>query len=188
MIELNKQQCSRLLYTNPVCILSSKYQEMNNLMVISWITPINNSGDFILSLNKKRYSSSLVLKSLNFILNVPIQGMENILLEIGKCSGESIDKLKKFKDSLKYCGLGRKEELDKDIPISIFECISHMYCEVNKVIQELDENHYILHCSIKKSFVDQNYWKGNQFIPLDSKSKPYLTFLGSQTFGYIHKN
>lgn len=183
MIQLNQQQFSRLLYTNPVCILTSNYEQENNMMIISWLTPINNSGDFVCSINKKRYTNILIEKSNHFILNVPTQGMEDLLLEIGKCSGEKVNKMKKF--NFKYCGLGRNKDLDKDLPYSISECISHMYCMINKRI-EIDEHHYLLYCSIKIAFVDQNYWKNNQFIPLND-SKPYLTFFGSQTFGYITK-
>lgn len=42
--EVRPAQMSRLLYTNPVCILSSCNGGVRNLMTISWITPIDNHG------------------------------------------------------------------------------------------------------------------------------------------------
>jgi hypothetical protein len=64
--KLNRQQFSRLLYTNPVCILTSFCEEKTNMMIISWLTPINNTGDFICSMKRTRYSASLVLKQKEF--------------------------------------------------------------------------------------------------------------------------
>ena len=47
--EVRPAQMSRLLYTNPVCILSSCDGAARNLMTISWITPIDNHGRMSLS-------------------------------------------------------------------------------------------------------------------------------------------
>ena len=43
--EVKAAQFSRLLYTNPVCILSSCNERLQrNLMTISWLTPLDNQG------------------------------------------------------------------------------------------------------------------------------------------------
>jgi hypothetical protein len=48
VVEVNRMFLSRLLYSNPVCLLSTLPR---NIMTISWLTPINNQvcliiGDF----------------------------------------------------------------------------------------------------------------------------------------------
>ena len=78
-----KQLLSRFLYPNPVCMLTSSHMGKQNVMVISWLTPINNDvcsfhsnpsfvssdmpkGDFICSMNVGRHSASLVLGARRF--------------------------------------------------------------------------------------------------------------------------
>jgi flavin reductase (DIM6/NTAB) family NADH-FMN oxidoreductase RutF len=80
-IKLEKEQFSRLLYPNPVCLLTSYSKEFDkhNIMTISWLTAIDNDGRFLCSMNQKRSSAELVLKSKQFILNVPIKGMESLV-------------------------------------------------------------------------------------------------------------
>ena len=109
------KEFSRLLYPNPVCFLSTRQcspESMlmdtsaannkgdvakENVMVLSWLTPTNNSGRFMFSINKKRYSASLLAPvtcdtntfevGIEFTLSVPVQGMEQMVLDVGSISG-----------------------------------------------------------------------------------------------------
>ena len=96
-----------------------------NVMILSWLTPTNNQGRFMFSINKARYSASLLAPSnttrpndngntisercmkrryspatdsdyntfnnyqtgIEFALSVPVQGMEEIVLDVGSISG-----------------------------------------------------------------------------------------------------
>jgi hypothetical protein len=61
---------SRILYTNPVCFLSTTVnhheQETDsivvrrNVMVVSWLTATNNTGRFMMSLNKRRHTATVL--------------------------------------------------------------------------------------------------------------------------------
>jgi hypothetical protein len=61
---------SRPLYPNPVCFLCFSHddhdraisgkKEEGNVMVVSWLTAINNGGKFIMSLNKRRHTAQLL--------------------------------------------------------------------------------------------------------------------------------
>ena len=110
------KEFSRLLYPNPVCFLSTRQcspESMlmdtstsaannkgdvakENVMVLSWLTPTNNSGRFMFSINKKRYSASLLAPTytntfevgVEFTLSVPVQGMEQMVLDVGSISGQ----------------------------------------------------------------------------------------------------
>jgi hypothetical protein len=70
-----RQMLSRLLYANPVCILttsslcaakdndssmSDKVSSFNkdNAMVVTWLTPVDNNANIFLSINSKRYTMS----------------------------------------------------------------------------------------------------------------------------------
>ena len=85
---------SRLLYANPVSILTTADdgRRRHNAMVVSWLTPINNHGVFLMSINKQRFSATLLLQRRSFCLSAAIHGMESVLLAIGRCHGHSIDK------------------------------------------------------------------------------------------------
>ena len=42
VLHVDKMMFSRLLYTNPVCLLTTNNGTKKNVMTISWLTPINN--------------------------------------------------------------------------------------------------------------------------------------------------
>ena len=140
------KEFSRLLYPSPVCLLSTTSGEKNNsdvkednVMVLSWLTPTNNEGRFMFSINKSRYSALLLVPSLSditittadercskkrsysktetdtkggsniyannyqvgieFALSIPVQGMEQMVLDIGSISGRFGTKFPSTKQS-----------------------------------------------------------------------------------------
>ena len=90
---------SRLLYTNPVCFLTTVDAKhgRHNSMVISWLTPINNHGVFIMAVNKMRCTASLLLERRSFGLSVAVRGQEAALLAVGRCHGHNVDKFAALK-------------------------------------------------------------------------------------------
>jgi flavin reductase (DIM6/NTAB) family NADH-FMN oxidoreductase RutF len=91
-IELTEpKQFSRLLYTNPVCFLSTVSNDDNkrNVMVISWLSATNNEGRFMASMNKRRHTASVLLSGVSeFCLSVPVEGMETLVRGVGGISGQ----------------------------------------------------------------------------------------------------
>lgn len=120
-VELKEaKQFSRLLYTNPVCFLctwtqppghnpnatstakedaSANYSAeglqtvtTQNVMVLSWLTATNNHGRFMFSINRRRFSASLLYDKFSctngcdFVLCVPVQGMEELVRNVGSVS------------------------------------------------------------------------------------------------------
>ena len=132
---------SRLLYTNPVCLLatvrnsktnanpfeslgaaseSSSHREpqspTRNVMVISWLTAMNNSGKFIMSVNKNRHTASVLVPNQNimnddveFVLCVPVAGMEDLVRNVGRTSGRW-GKSKFPSDRMEQCSSGDGDE------------------------------------------------------------------------------
>ena len=121
---LDTKSFSRVLYTNPVCFLCTVYNccqnessqdssvlPRRNVMVVSWLTATNNTGRFLMSINKRRYTAKilttfakgcngsgngssasasdddLALYGADFVLCVPVKGMEDLVLNVGKASG-----------------------------------------------------------------------------------------------------
>ncbi|KAJ3097505.1 hypothetical protein HK100_005343 [Physocladia obscura] len=106
--QLDNHMLSRLLYANPVCLLttSSIILRRRNVMTISWLTAIDNHGHFICSMNANR-TSATILKAQNqhntavgsaenastvgalFVLNVPTSDTTQLVASIGSTSGRS---------------------------------------------------------------------------------------------------
>ena len=69
-----------------------------NVMVLSWLTATNNSGRFVFSINRGRHSATNVVPidessgkartGVDFVLSIPVQGMEQLVLDVGGTSGK----------------------------------------------------------------------------------------------------
>lgn len=86
------KELSRLLYPNPVCFLcTGDGVDNSNVMVLSWLTATNNEGRFLFSIHKHRHSAGLLLRKHHsdeeFVLSVPVHGMEKLLCQVGSVSG-----------------------------------------------------------------------------------------------------
>jgi flavin reductase (DIM6/NTAB) family NADH-FMN oxidoreductase RutF len=58
------RQWSRLLYTNPVCFLgTTDAKNQHHVMVVTWLTATNNDGHFVMSLNRRRHTVSVLLEN-----------------------------------------------------------------------------------------------------------------------------
>lgn len=102
-----KQMLSRLLYPNPVCMLSTPAHVNTggpNVMTISWLTPLNNFALILLSVNAKRHTATKLQACPEFVLNIPAHGFEETVLAIGKNTGADGDKFEKL--GIATCGPG----------------------------------------------------------------------------------
>ena len=57
-----------------------------NVMILSWMTATNNLGRFVFSLNQRRHTAKAITsktKHVEFVLSVPVQGMEELVLNVG---------------------------------------------------------------------------------------------------------
>ncbi|EOD36684.1 hypothetical protein EMIHUDRAFT_200833 [Emiliania huxleyi CCMP1516] len=163
---------SRLLYANPVSILTTADdgRRRHNAMVVSWLTPINNHGVFLMSINKQRFSATLLLQRRSFCLSAAIHGMESVLLAIGRCHGHSIDK---------FATLGLAKVL------SVADSVE---CGPGDA-EAADSCHHIVTARVTSARVSRAHWNGRQFCAARGgasflESRPALSFLGSQTFAY----
>nr|CAG4716880.1 unnamed protein product [Naegleria fowleri] len=190
---------SRLLYTNPVCLLTSSFNNQRNIMTITWLTPVDNSGHFVCSMNTARHSASLVLPSMKFALNVPTIELENTVLAVGGCSGRAVDKFAKFVNCEEDASDEENHSQRKPLSLITYnienhgsfycflECCAHMCCVVEKELERICPNHHLFYCIVVAGFVKQGYWKdGKMFISNNEfVCPPYLTFVGSQQFAKV---
>lgn len=260
----DQKSFSRILYTNPVCFLSTTYPQKSeskeeevhscnsstiihkrNVMVVSWLTATNNLGRFMMSINKRRFTASILIElcqndnscAAEFVLSVPVKGMEDLVLNVGKTSGRwtggkfpldhgnrhcdlvcgdeetdmhhTVDKRlriqnktkkkKRFENGihgLKAVRLGSSSmapEEDHDL-FAIQGTVAHLHCKVYRIVdgvdgKAIDEDHHLILAEVMDAHVRKDYWNAEkrQFRVAAGQDEiqPYLTFLGSQSFGYV---
>jgi len=212
---------ARLLYTNPVSFLtasSPQNQNQKNVMVLSWLTATNNDGQFMFSLNKRRHTASILHEGALFTLSIPVQGMEELVRNVGSVSGRFGSKFPsdniKHKASLSTKATGveapkskrQKKKLLRQgegvpqlesVPIvdnqhhqlfAIRGTVARMVCRVNRILEgAIDSEHLLVLAVTHRALVRTDYWDQEKvlFRPMLADTAPYLTFFGSQTFGYV---
>nr|KAJ3419837.1 hypothetical protein HK105_006433 [Polyrhizophydium stewartii] len=225
---------SRLLYPNPVCLLSTwresagndldvvpPTQPSRNIMTISWLTPLNNHasrllplslGLFICSMNSGRYSRTLVQANRRFILSVITDGMQDLTVQIGSCTGGSLaDGIDKFEHlGIQVCRPGGAEShghsgaavpsaeqgsrrrprqgraQDPLSTVAALPAVAVRGCASHIACTVVDETewdgHAVMTCRMDAAWADERYWNGKQFIQTDSSVPALLTFLGTKRF------
>ena len=204
-----KRDFSRLLYANPVCFLATRRPDGDgsgaNVMTLSWLTCVNNSGLFMFSSNKRRFTAACLLACPEMVLSVPCSGMEALVLAVGKASGRNGDKL----EQLRSAGLAidstatshrhgpleqSSDELATLSSLPLLEAsvganplgavrgtVAWMRATVLS-IGEADADHHLVMAQIQSAAVYPHYWNGKHFAPKPgTNAPPYLAFLGSQT-------
>jgi flavin reductase (DIM6/NTAB) family NADH-FMN oxidoreductase RutF len=185
---------SRILYPNPVCLLTtspspdSSQHQYDNVMILSWLTPVDNHGSFMFSINKSRFTTTRLVggTSTKFCLSIPTKGMESLLLQIGSCSGFKLNKFTELEI--------KQKNLIQDWPPVIDHCAAYLACRVHGIFPSPQDDHFMISATIIYAKVLESYWQdGKTFSPTISSSNnvnenpPILTFLGSQTFGYVNR-
>jgi flavin reductase (DIM6/NTAB) family NADH-FMN oxidoreductase RutF len=82
----------------------------------------------------------------------------------------------------------RLESYDSPLLFAIKGTIAHLQCRVAHVYEHaIDVEHLLVLAQVERAWVRSDYWNGakNVFGPVSETASPYLTFLGSQTFGYV---
>jgi len=52
---------------------------------------------------------------------------------------------------------------------------------------DVDDDYHLIFAKAVDAYCDRRYWDAakKRFCPQSKSTKPFLTFLGSQTFGYV---
>lgn len=183
---------SRLLYPNPVCFLVTTDPPNDrdgrnsgcNVMVVSWLTAVNNNGQVLLSINKRRHTARCLACHPTFVLCVPVAGMEPRVLSVGKCSGRRGDKLAWLQLPMVPLGGEAQAQEQSASLLAVQGTVAHLLCEQQQLL-EADGEHHLVVATVSRAWVREDYWDGKCFAPVSPSAPPYLTFFGSQRFGYV---
>lgn len=125
-----------LLYPCPVTLVTSSYQDKDNIITISWAGIASSSPEFVtISIKPNRYSYNLIKNSMCFCINI----ITNDLLEkadyCGSYSGE-------FRDKFSDCHFNKLPGKQINVPM-IAECPVNIECRVFEII-ELGSHHLFI--------------------------------------------
>ncbi|RKO92592.1 hypothetical protein BDK51DRAFT_41509 [Blyttiomyces helicus] len=217
VIKVPKHLLARLLYANPVCLLTtvaraddSSYRR--NVMTISWLTPIDNDVRILFPWFGGPPSSNDCGFESMFVLNVPVQGMEDLIVSIGGCTGREVgDKFDHLQ--IPSCSPGWADQAwppsdptpippqapssprsrrprpptapPRPATIAIGTgCVAHLVCRIEERQQR--RGHSVFFSKIEEGFVRASYWDGRNFAGRGEADAPYLSFLGTKRFASVN--
>lgn len=170
---LTKYTGELLLAPCPTVLVTSKYNNNENVLTVSWAGIASSHPEYVtISINPKRYSYLLISKSKKFCINIPDSNLVNAIDFCGNNSGKEIDKFSVCRFSKKYIS---------DY-ILIEQCKMQILCNVIKII-ELGSHHlFIAKVEEKYINVDPNDNIYNSLNPV-AYFRPYYYKLEKHNIG-----
>lgn len=116
------------LYPVPVTLVSCAYEDMENILTVSWTGIMNSHPPMIyISIRPERFSYTLLEKSRRFCLNIPSVSMLKEVDFCGNVSGSGYDKAEVCRFDL--------ITLVEGYPKAIQQCKQHLFCDVIDVLK-----------------------------------------------------
>lgn len=133
---LDPRQALRLLSPGPVTLLTSQYRGQPNVMAVAWAAPVSLDPSLIgVAIHPGRLTHEFVLKSEQFVLNVPSLEIITATHRCGMISGREGDK---------FAATGLTLELATEVdPPLIAECLAHIECGVVERVRLGDHDFFV---------------------------------------------
>lgn len=92
--EVSLDLATRLINHGPVVLISSRYDEKVNVTPVAWHMPVSKKPPVIaLEIGKSHFIFECIVKSRNFVINIPSKNLAEKIVKCGSCSGRDVDKL-----------------------------------------------------------------------------------------------
>lgn len=112
-----------LLEPGPVVLLTTAGKNRQNVMTLSWHTMLEFEPPLVgCVVSNRNFSFELLKKSRQCVINIPTVDIADKVVACGNCSGDTIDKFKKF-------SLNTKPSSMVSAPL-IEECYANLECQV----------------------------------------------------------
>lgn len=111
------------LEPGPVVLLSSRWQDQDNIMTLGWHTILEFTPSLVgCMISAGNASFSRIRQSGECVINLPEAALIDTVARIGNCTGDEVDKFSQF-------GL-TKEQSEKVSAPSVKECFAHFECRL----------------------------------------------------------
>lgn len=88
----------RLLEPGPVVLVTTAHKGKANIMTMSWHTMMEFEPPLVgCVISGRNFSFAALQKTKECVLNIPAAGLAKQVVGVGNCSGDRVDKFKKFK-------------------------------------------------------------------------------------------
>lgn len=113
----------RLLEPGPVVLVTTSHKGKANIMTMSWHTMMEFEPPLVgCVLSGRNFSFDALKRTKECVLNIPTAELAKQVVGVGNCSGERVDKFKKFK-------LTPQSAAQVAAPL-IAECYANLECRV----------------------------------------------------------
>ena len=122
--EVNKDKVLRLINAGNVILVTSSYKGKDNIAACAWNTPCSHKpAALLIAFATSHFSSELITKSAEFIVNVPDWSLKDKVIFCGTHSGRDCDKFQEAK-------LNREKPHTLTKTPKIKECIGSIECSL----------------------------------------------------------
>ena len=164
-------QANRLINHGPTVLVTSCLGDTVNVMTAAWQMPVSFKPVLVAtSIGHGRFSHGLILKSREFVLNIPNMNMVEEVLCCGTHTGRNTDKFQ-------ICGLSTLKGKKVKAPV-IKECIGHIECKLYSHYKTGD--HTIFVGEVVAAAVREGIFDGHLKVTLDEAKT--LHHLGGKVF------
>lgn len=169
-VVLSPEKFYQLINYGPCCIVSSGNKKIKNFAPIAWVTPLNDEPPLVIvCVATTHYTSYLINKYKEFVVNVPSVDMLSVVRKSGEISGKTKDKFELLKVK---CEPGKKINT-----VHLSDCIGFIEAKLSFRKEFSGVNLFVgsvVYCEVEKD-VYQNY-----IIPQKAKTLHHVG--GSQFF------
>ena len=136
-VEIPRERATRLLSSGNVILVTCAYKDKANIITLAWKTPLSHKPPLVgVSIAKSHFSSELIEKSEEFIINVPDVSLLEKVVFCGKASGRDVDKFKQTELTPVKANRLIKTPL-------ISECIGNLECRLRDIREFGDHNFFV---------------------------------------------
>ena len=176
--KIHNDKASRLVNCGEVILLSCGYQGKTTITTCAWHMPLSKAPPLLaVALAKGHFSSELINKSREFVVNIPQWALLDKVMFCGSVSGKKIDKFKASEFT------PQKAAALKESP-KIKECIANVECKLHDAKEAGDHFVFlgeIVYAEAEEAYFINDLWDTNKIDLIFHlggkfffKSMPYL--------------
>lgn len=158
----------RYLEPGPIVLVSSSLNGCDNIMTMGWHTVLEFSPSLIgCMITSANHSFDMIKKSKECVINIPTYDLLDVVVGIGNCSGEDIDKFETF-------GLTKLKAQKVKAPL-IKECYANFECKLVDTSLLNKYNFFILkvvkaHVATSPKYPKTVHYRGDGVFMISGKS------------------
>lgn len=135
----------RLLEPGPVVLVTTAHKGKSNIMTMSWHTMMEFEPPLVgCVISGRNYSFDALTATKECVINIPTANLAKQVVGVGNCSGNKVDKFKKFKLT--------PSPASQVAPPLIAECYANLECRVADTRMVNKYNLFVL--EVVKAWID----------------------------------